>query len=188
MRSFILLERPEDRRRNRLLIFGFLLFTIIISYIIYGSVTYGLSKLEIYSYNDPSIYGTNNTVYLKMVNVVCGDNNKFNTYIAKSNLDRERGLSVFNKIKSNEAMIFSFNTPDKYSFWMKGMKFAIDIVWLDQDKKIVDIKKNVAVNTYPEMFVPIAQSMYVLEFNAGTMDNSNIKIGDVCNFDSLRLK
>ena len=188
MRSFILLERPEDRRRNRLLIFGFLIFTIVISYIIYGSVSYGLSKLQIYSYNDPSVYSTENTVYLKMVGVVCGDDNKFSTYIAKSDSDKDKGLSVFNKIKSNEAMIFSFDTPDKYSFWMKGMKFPIDIVWLDQDKKIVDVKSDVAVNSYPESFVPSTESSYVLEFNAGTVNNLNIKIGDVCEFDSARLK
>jgi hypothetical protein len=188
MRSFILSERPEDRRRNRLVIFGFIIFTIVISYIIYGSVSYGLSKLRVYSYNDPSVYTAGNTVYLKMVNIVCGDDNKFNTYIAKSDSDREKGLSVFNKIKSNEAMIFSFDTSDKYSFWMKGMKFPIDIVWLDQDKKIVDIKNDVAISTYPELFTPNTQSLYVLEFNAGTVNNSNLKIGEVCEFDSSRLK
>jgi hypothetical protein len=123
-----------------------------------------------------------------MVKVVCGDNNKFNTYIAKSNSERDKGLSVFNKIKSDEAMIFSFDVLDKYSFWMKGMKFPIDIVWLDQDKKIVDVKSDVAVNSYPESFAPSTESLYALEFNAGTVNNLNIKIGDICEFDSSRLK
>jgi uncharacterized membrane protein (UPF0127 family) len=183
MRSFILLERPEDRRRNRLVILGFIIFTIVISYIIYGSVSYGLSKLGIYSYSDPSIYETKAPVHLKKIKVTCGENNQFDTYVSLSDPEKEKGLSVFNKIKSNEAMIFIFDTPKKYSFWMKGMKFPIDMVWLDQDKRIVDIKKDVAVATYPELFAPRADSLFVLEFVSGTTDKLNIKIGETCGFD-----
>ncbi len=189
MRSFILLERPEDRRRNRLVILGFLVFILVISYIIYGSVSYGLSKLNMYSNNDLSVYeSASTTVHLRVIDVVCGANTQFKSYIAKNDSDREKGLGIFHKIKSDESMIFVFDSPKKYSFWMKGMKFPIDMVWLDQDKKIVDIKSNVAVDTYPETFSPSADSLYVLEFNAGTMDNSNIKIGDACDFDSSSLK
>lgn len=190
MRSFILLERPEDRRRNRLVILGFIIFTIVISYIIYGSVSYGLSKLGIYSYNDPSVYESRPTVHLRKIKVVCGKGSnsqgpgsQFDTYVSVSDSEKEKGLSVFNKIKTNEAMIFIFDTPKKYSFWMKGMKFPIDMVWLDQDKKIVDIKKDVAVATYPELFAPSSDALYVLEFVSGTMDNLNIKIGEACSFD-----
>ena len=183
MRSFILLERPEDRRRNRLVILGFLVFIVIISYIIYGSVSYGLSKLNIYSYSDSNIYESIPTVHLRTINVVCGANNQFKAYVAANDMNREKGLSIFHKITSDESMIFVFDSAQKYSIWMKGMKFPIDIVWLDQNKKIVDIKSHVAVNSYPESFAPSSDSLYVMEFNAGTMDNSNIKIGDVCSFD-----
>ena len=188
MRSFILLERPEDRRRNKLVILGFLVFIIVISYIIYGSVSYGLSKLEIYSYSDLSIYDSDKDVHLRTIDMVCGTDNQFKAYVAANDKDREKGLSIFPKIKSDESMIFVFDSLKKYSFWMKGMKFPIDMVWLDQDKKVVDIKNNIAVNSYPELFTPSDDSLYVLEFNAGTTYNSNIKIGDVCDFDSSGLK
>ena len=120
---------------------------------------------------------------LKTLNVKCGDNHNFKTYIAKDNTEKEKGLSVFNKIRDDESMIFVFDTPSRYSFWMKDMKFPIDIVWLNQEGKINYIASNISPNTYPTMIAPPEDSLYVLEFNAGTMKKMKIKIGDACFFD-----
>lgn len=180
MRSFILTERPEDRLRNRLVILGFIVFVTIISYVIYGSVAYGLSKIDVYYQGNEEEYVAPN--YLKTLDIVCGENNKFKGYVVDNDTDRDKGLSVFKKIKNNESMLFVFDTPQKYSFWMKGMRFPIDIVWLDHDKKIIDIKSSITASTYPEMFYPISDSLYVLEFNAGTANKLKIKIGDNCSF------
>ncbi len=164
-RSFILHERPEDRRRNRLVILGFIIFIFIISYIIYGSVAYGLSKINIYY---PADDGYIPPVHLRTIDVICADQNTFKTYVANNEPDREKGLSIFKKINSDESMIFIFDTPMRYAFWMKDMKFPIDIVWLDENKKIVDIKSNLSPSTYPEAFTPEGESLYVMEFRAGT--------------------
>jgi uncharacterized membrane protein (UPF0127 family) len=185
MKSFVLFQRLEDKNRNRIIIVSFLIFVVGVCYIVYGTVAYSLSKLDVYTYgNDSSIDGAD----LRRTNVICGDDNKFKTYVAIDAIDQEKGLSVFNKIKSNEAMLFVFDNPQRYSFWMKDMKFSIDILWLDQNKKIVDIKKDVSVYSYPSKFTPISDSLYVLEFNTGIADKLNIKIGDICNFDSFSLK
>jgi len=187
MRSFILSEKPGDRLRNRLIIGGFLLLTIFISYFIYNFVSYGMSMSGVSStvYNSS---GTNDANYLRSVKIVCGDNNQFKTYVAKNESDKEKGLSIFSTLDKKEAMIFVFDNPQKYSFWMKDMKFPVDMVWLDVNKQIVDIAKNVAVDTYPKLFSPRADSLYVVEFKAGVTDDLKIKIGDSCSFDSLRLK
>jgi len=181
----MLLEKTEDRLRNRLIILGFLIFITVISYVVYGSVAYGLSKLSDYTNVQEGTYDP--PVHLKTAEVYCNEN-KFKAYIADNEIDREKGLSIFNKIKSNEAMLFVFDISLIYSFWMKDMKFPIDIVWLDQDGYIVDIKRDALVNTYPEAFEPKAESMYVLEFNAGITEKMNIKIGDTCGFDLSLLK
>jgi uncharacterized membrane protein (UPF0127 family) len=185
LRSFILQERPEDRRRNRLVILGFIAFVFIISYIIYGSVAYGLSKITMYYPGDD---GYTPPVRLRTIEVVCADKNIFKTYVANNESDREKGLSILKKINSDESMIFIFDTPMRYAFWMKDMKFPIDIVWLDENKKIVDIKSDVSPRTYPEAFAPDSESLYVMEFKAGTSKKINIKIGDICNFDFSILK
>jgi hypothetical protein len=44
-----------------------------------------------------------------------------------------KGLAVKNQLKENEAMLFIFEESAKHSFWMKDMKFPIDIIWLDSN-------------------------------------------------------
>ena len=114
--------------------------------------------------------------------VNCGENNKFTAWIVDNDNSRDKGLSIFDKIKDTDSMLFVFDTPKAYSFWMKDMKFPIDIVWLDQNKQIVDIKTDVATSTYPEAFTPSSDALYVLEFNSGIVKKTKIKIGDSCNF------
>ena len=189
MRSFILLEKPGEKRRNRLIILGFIIFTMIISYIVYNSVAYGLSKINISSYNSEDInLGGVKFSHLKTTDVKCGDDNNFMAWVVNNDQDRENGLSIFDQIKDDQAMLFVFDTPNAYSFWMKDMKFPIDIVWLDQNKQIVDVKESIATSTYPGMFTPSAQGLYVLEFNAGTVEKTKIKIGDSCSFGFSPLK
>ena len=38
-------------------------------------------------------------------------------------------------------MLFIFSQPDFYPFWMKDMKFPIDIIWLDENLQIINIEK-----------------------------------------------
>ena len=53
-----------------------------------------------------------------------------------------KGLAVKNQLKENEAMLLVFEESAKHSFWMKDMKFPIDILWLDSDGKVVNIEHN----------------------------------------------
>jgi uncharacterized membrane protein (UPF0127 family) len=53
-----------------------------------------------------------------------------------------KGLAVKNQLKENEAMLFIFEESAKHSFWMKDMKFPIDIIWLNSDGKVVHIEQN----------------------------------------------
>src|SRR4030066_759414 len=64
--------------------------------------------------------------------------------IAANSKDRQKGLSKLDSLPLDQGELFIFDKSDKYEIWMKDMKFAIDIIWIDQDKKIVDIASNVA--------------------------------------------
>lgn len=98
--------------------------------------------------------------------------------IADSFIERMRGLSLKNHLKENEGLLFIFDEPGNYGFWMKDMKFPIDIAWIDKNKQIIHIESNVATSTYPKVFYPNQDSLYVLEVNANFFVNKNIKIGD----------
>ena len=86
--------------------------------------------------------------------------------VAETDRDREQGLSGRANLGADTGMIFVFDEPDQYGFWMKDMKFPIDILWLDRDKKIVTILESVSPNSYPKVFQPTEEAMYVIELEA----------------------
>ena len=102
----------------------------------------------------------------------------FTTQIADTGVLRERGLSYRNALSQNEAMLFVFEEPGKYLFWMKDMNFSIDIIWLDSSKHMIYVEKNLSPNTYPKAFGPDEQSQYVIEVSAGTFDRLRLHVGD----------
>ncbi len=96
--------------------------------------------------------------------------------------EREKGLGDLELLPENSVMLFTFENPDKYGIWMKDMKFPIDIIWLDESKKIVTIESDVSPDTYPEIFYPTENSFYVIESNAGFAEKNNLRTGDTLDF------
>ncbi len=99
--------------------------------------------------------------------------------IADTPTKQEQGLSGHQPLADNVGMIFIFDKPGNYGFWMKDMLFPLDIIWVSDDFHIVHIEKNLAPETYPTIYYPGAPSKYVLEISAGGSDQNNIKIGDL---------
>ena len=56
---------------------------------------------------------------------------------------QSKGLAIRDSLNENEGMLFIFETPQKYSFWMKDMKFPIDIIWINQDGKYCSHRKKI---------------------------------------------
>jgi uncharacterized membrane protein (UPF0127 family) len=110
-----------------------------------------------------------------------------NIEVADTEAKREQGLSGKDGLAENEGMLFVFPKEGYYGFWMKDMKFSIDIAWLDKDKKIIHIEKNVSPETYPKVFYAtqsdiLILSLYVLEIPSGFLGKNNVKIGDFVAF------
>jgi hypothetical protein len=103
--------------------------------------------------------------------------------VAKTPAQREKGLSDRVCINPEQGMLFEFNKPGYYAFWMKDMKFPIDIVWINEDKITVDIKANIIPSTYPKTFTSSTPSKYVLELRAGSAQQLNISQGTVLEFN-----
>lgn len=107
---------------------------------------------------------------------VGGEN--FQVFIAETSEDRQQGLSFVESLGDREGMLFVFDTTDMYRFWMKDMNFSLDIIWLDDAGVIVDIASQVTLESYPELFAPVMPARYVLEVNAGTVEQLFLKKGD----------
>ena len=99
------------------------------------------------------------------------------TEIVSSPFEKQKGLSGRDYMKENNGMLFIFPQSRLYPFWMKNMKFPIDIIWLDDELKIIGLEKNINPNTFPEKFFPPSLAKFVLEVNGGWSDENKIKEG-----------
>lgn len=81
-----------------------------------------------------------------------------------------QGLSGRKSLADNQGMLFVFPQEGYHSFWMKGMLFPIDIIWLDKDYKVVYVKENAQPCTflYCPLYTPNKPAQYVLEAVPGT--------------------
>lgn len=113
--------------------------------------------------------------------ILIADRN-FKVEIADTEAKRERGLSGRKNLDSNTGMLFIFDHPDFYNFWMKEMNFPIDIIWLDQNKKIVDLTENLQPTTFPKTFTSKIPAQYIIELKTGEIKNQQLKIGQQVKF------
>lgn len=112
-----------------------------------------------------------------------GDKN-YEIFLTEDEEDMKKGLAVFEDIKDSQGMLFEFSTEDFHSFWMKDMKFDIDMIFLDKEMKVVHIFENVRKDTYKnetdyKIFIPKLKSKYVVEIKSGEIKKNKIKIGDI---------
>ncbi|MDQ1281993.1 MAG: uncharacterized protein QG630_344 [Patescibacteria group bacterium] len=114
--------------------------------------------------------------------------------IASTSEKQEKGLSGKNKLMEfvkdqkirTEGMLFVFDKPEVLNFWMKDMNFDLDIIWLDENLKIVHVEKNALASSYNKQNPANSTiysngnnlAKYVLEINSGLSSKLNLKIGD----------
>ena len=91
----------------------------------------------------------------------------------------EQGLSGRDSLSLDSGMLFDLGSADRHGFWMKDMNFAIDIIWIDGNWKVVHIEKSVSPETYPKVFYPQSPASFVLEILAGQSDKIGLKVGDI---------
>jgi len=104
----------------------------------------------------------------------------FNIELAQTDTARQAGLMDREPLKPNQGMLFIFPVSEQHPFWMKNMLQNIDIIFLDNDKRVNFIAanqlpcaadKNCPLITSPE------DTRYVLELPAGTAKKLNLQIG-----------
>ena len=93
-----------------------------------------------------------------------------------------KGLSARTALAENEGMLFVFDRSGEHPFWMKDMNFAIDIIWISEDGKIVYIKKDARPENFLETYGPEEDALYVLEVVSGFSEKNNLKVGDEVQF------
>ncbi|MCX6713916.1 MAG: DUF192 domain-containing protein [Candidatus Vogelbacteria bacterium] len=102
--------------------------------------------------------------------------------IADTKEKRELGLSGRQFLPAGTSMLFIFDQPNYHSFWMKNMNFPIDIIWLDANKKIIDLSENLSPLSFPKTFSPKTPAQFVLEVPANFIRRNQLQIGTDISF------
>lgn len=115
----------------------------------------------------PSLPSINEEVSTLKVNDVL-----FEIEVADTYKTRQKGLMHRSSLGKNKGMFFIFSESKAYDFWMPNVNFPLDIVWISEDMKVVDIKTvppcmEVETKNCP-FYTPDGKAKYVLEVNANS--------------------
>lgn len=153
----------------------FVLFAIL--FLLAGGVFVAQKYLQTRDFSNLISTGTPSKIPTATIN-----NHSFNLEITKTQQEKEIGLSAKKKLEQNAGMLFLFEKPGSYPFWMKNMKFPIDIIFI-RNGRIVTIHKNVKPpknsNENPPTYNSTEPANTVLEINADLSEKYNFKVGDV---------
>lgn len=107
----------------------------------------------------------------------------FNLEVANDKETHKRGLMFREDIPQDGGMIFIFERMGWYPFWMKNTPTSLDIIWLDNNKKVVHIEKSTKPYSESSIAPNDEYALYVIELLAGSADKIHLKVGDKFKFN-----
>ena len=98
-------------------------------------------------------------------------------------MDVRRGMMFRDSLPEGRGMLFVHGSPGMYAYWMYQVKIPLDIVWLDANRRIVEISANTPPCPFKSArecpnFGGAQTSLYVLELPAGAVQKHGLKTGD----------
>ena len=109
--------------------------------------------------------------------------------VASTPAQMSLGLSGRSSLPSDHGMLFMLGQDSATAFWMKDMKFPLDLIWI-HGGTVIDLDANVPVPTTTTLplYTPISPVNYVVEVNAGFAEAHHINIGSqvVITVDGIR--
>jgi uncharacterized membrane protein (UPF0127 family) len=100
--------------------------------------------------------------------------------LAVTEEERARGLMFREKILAEQAMLFVFERAGIHSFWMKNTLVSLDMLWLDDERRIIHIEADVPpcrAEPCPS-YGPLRPARYVLELKGGVAAELGLKVSD----------
>jgi hypothetical protein len=100
--------------------------------------------------------------------------------------EQASGMMFRPSLPPNQGMLFIHATEEPRSYWMFQCEIPLDIIWMDREKRVVEISKDTppcreAADKCPS-FGGTRPSKFVLELNAGMADAHGLKVGDIIKF------
>ena len=98
--------------------------------------------------------------------------------LCKDFLNKSIGL-IFHKKLKGKGLIFIYEKEKKVSLHMIFVFFPIDILYLDEKKKVIEIKENFKPFTF---YTPEKKANYILELPENIIKKTKTEIGDTLSF------
>lgn len=102
--------------------------------------------------------------------------------IANTPASRQKGLGERATMAQSAGMLFVFPSASTLCFWMKGMHFPLDMIWVNSNKQVIHIEQNVQPDTYPRSFCSNNPAKYVIELSAGQVAAAHLRANQQLNF------
>jgi uncharacterized membrane protein (UPF0127 family) len=111
---------------------------------------------------------------------------KFTLEVADTDARRSRGLMFRKSMAADHGMLFVFEKADTWGFWMKNTEIPLDLVFLDESRRVIGIY---ALRPHDETSVgPDKPAKFALELNLGTAKAVGLKVGDTVSLPEKVLK
>ena len=119
--------------------------------------------------------------------VMLPDGSTVHVELAKTEAERNFGLMERTSLPNGRGMLFIHDQPGHYGYWMYDCKIGLDIIWMDQNHRIVEMSPNTPPckgksNTCPS-FGGKETSVYVLELPVGSIKAHQLAAGQTVNFN-----
>jgi uncharacterized protein len=119
--------------------------------------------------------------------VMLPDGSTVHVELAKTEAERNFGLMERTSLPQGRGMLFIHDQPGHYSYWMYDCKIGLDIIWMDQNHRIVEMSPDTPPckgksDTCPS-YGGKETSVYVLELPVGSIKAHQLAVGQTVNFN-----
>ncbi len=105
--------------------------------------------------------------------VLIADGRRYELQVATTPAEQQRGLAGRARLPSSSGMLFVYRSSAERCFWMKGMRFRLDIIWLSPADRVVSLQPDAPVQS--PVFCATAQD--VVELPGGQAKLAGIEVG-----------
>jgi uncharacterized protein len=118
--------------------------------------------------------------------VMLPDGSTVRVELAKTEAERNYGLMDRTSLPPGRGMLFIHEGPGKYPYWMYHCKIGLDIIWMDEDHRIVEMSPDTPPCKGKSSTCPSyggnVRSSYALELPVGSIKAHSLQVGQTVNF------
>ncbi|OOW74510.1 ACR family protein [Xanthomonas axonopodis pv. martyniicola] len=110
---------------------------------------------------------------------------RYEVELARNDADRAKGLMFRDAMDQDRGMLFIHDRQEPMAYWMKNTKIALDILYFDEQRRLVSQQRDVPPCSAGDACPPYPSKQparYVLELNAGQAAKLGLKDGATLRF------